>query len=153
VLSPDYFVAATKANWTHSVNPFGVSLYTSRLESREQHGSESLERTTAAQWKQLALRYPAINEDRIYLDWQTMVQDWDAVHISISAVAAIQGVRLQTPSGVAGPFILGCRNDILATLELHLNDACGDGAIRMSNGPARGRQYYVGHDGSQPAAG
>jgi hypothetical protein len=131
VLSPQHFVPAARVDRTRNVNPFGVGLYTStgfqgiqgmwRLYLDLGHCSSNFPQpwhvwkvdssttakvwnvTTAAQWEQLALRYPAVNEDLIYPDWQAAAQDWDAVHITVSAIAAIQGMRLQTPRGLLAP--------------------------------------------------
>ena len=59
--------------------------------------------TTAAQWAELTLRYPVVNDDFIYPDWRAIARDWDAVHITIRAIAAIQGMRLQTSQGLLAP--------------------------------------------------
>ena len=131
VLSPENFVAATRVSRTHNANPFGVGLYTStgfqgtqgmwRLYLNLGHYSSNFpypwhvwkvdssttarvcDVTTAAQWEKLALRYPAVSEDLIYPDWQAIAQDWDAVHITTRAIAAIQGMRLQTAQGLLAP--------------------------------------------------
>lgn len=59
--------------------------------------------TTAADWEELALRYPAFGGGLIYPDWKSIAEDWDAVHITLRAIAAIQGIRLRTPRGLLAP--------------------------------------------------
>jgi hypothetical protein len=59
--------------------------------------------TTAAEWETLILRYPAVAEDLIYPDWQSIAHDWDGVHITVRAIAAIQGMRIQTAQGLLAP--------------------------------------------------
>ena len=131
MLSPEHFVAATGISRAHNANPFGVGLYTStgfqgtqgmwRLYLDLGHYSSNFpqpwhvwkvdssatarvcDATTAAQWEELALRYPVVNEDLIYPDWRTIAQDWDAVHVTIRAIAAIQGMRIQTSRGLLAP--------------------------------------------------
>lgn len=132
VLSPEHFVTPTSGvNRVHSANPFGVGLYTStgfqgtqgmwrlyldlghyssnfphpwhvwKVESRTT--ARVCELTTAAQWAELTLRYPVVNDDLVYPDWSAIAHDWDAVHITIRAIAAIQGMRLQTSQGLLAP--------------------------------------------------
>jgi hypothetical protein len=59
--------------------------------------------TTASQWEELALRYPAVEDNLIYPDWQAIAQDWDGVHMTIGAITAIQGMRIKTPYGLLAP--------------------------------------------------
>jgi hypothetical protein len=131
VLSAEHFVAATQASRTRFANPFGVGLYTStgfletqgmwRLYLDLGHYSSNFPHpwnawrvdigrsarvhnlTTASEWVDLALRYPAVTDDLIYPDWQKIAEDWDAVHITTRAIAAIQGVRIQTSEGLLAP--------------------------------------------------
>jgi hypothetical protein len=130
-LSPDHFVAATRLDRTRNVNPFGVGLYTStgfqgtqgmwrlyldlgnyssnfpppwyvwKIDSSA--SARACDLTTAVQWEDFVLRYPVVNEDLIYPDWGAVARDWDAVHVTIRAIAAIQGVRLQTSKGLLAP--------------------------------------------------
>jgi hypothetical protein len=132
VLSPEHFVAATQPGRADNVNPFGVGLYTSsgfqgtqgmwRLyleigdySSNTPHpwhvwraevsaAARVRDVTTAAGWEELTLRYPAVHDDGlIYPDWPAVAGDWDAVHLTIRAIAAIQGLRIRTPRGFLAP--------------------------------------------------
>ena len=104
--------------------------------------------TTATQWEKVTLSHPVVNDGLIYPDWRAIAQDWDAVHITIRTIAAIQGMRLRTSEGLLGPFVLGCRNDILAALELHFSVACGDRGIheplaKLSNSSCSARPQHA----------
>jgi len=131
ILSQEHFVAATGVSRAHNANPFGVGLYTStgfqgtqgmwrlyldlgRYSSNfpqpwhvwkvdSSAAARVCDATTAAQWEELTLRYPAVKEDLIYPDWRAIAQDWDAVHITIRAIAAIQGMRIQSSRGLLAP--------------------------------------------------
>jgi hypothetical protein len=130
-LSPENFVAATRLDRTRNVNPFGVGLYTStgfqytqgmwrvyldlgdyssnfpppwyvwKIDSSA--SARVCDLTTASQWEGFVLRYPIINEDLIYPNWEAIARDWDAVHVTIRAITAIQGMRLQTSKGFLAP--------------------------------------------------
>jgi len=132
VLSPEHFVAATHLDRTDNANPFGIGLYTSsgfqgtqgmwRLYLDLGNYSSNFPRpwhvwradvsaaarvrnvTTAAEWEDLVLRHPAVHDDGlIYPDWPAIAADWDAVHMTIRAIAAIQGVRFRTSRGFLAP--------------------------------------------------
>jgi hypothetical protein len=131
VLAPEHLVPAARAERLMSSNPFGVGLYTSTgFQGTQgmwriyldlgQYSSNFLHPwhvwkldtsdtarvynvTTAAEWETLILRYPAVAEDLIYPDWQSIAHDWDGVHITVRAIAAIQGMRLQTAQGLLAP--------------------------------------------------
>jgi hypothetical protein len=130
-LSPGHFVAVAGLTRPRNVNLFGAGLYTStgfqgtqgmwRLYLDLGHYSSTFLRpwyvwevnsntaarvydlTTASQWEELALRYPLVNENLIYPDWRKIAQDWHAVHVTVRAIAAIQGMRLQTSRGLLAP--------------------------------------------------
>ncbi len=131
VLAPEHFVAVTDVSRMHNANRFGVGLYTSTGFQRTQgmwrlyldlgHYSSNFpypwhvwkidsnttakvcDLTTATQWEELTLSHPVVNDGLIYPDWRAIAQDWDAVHITIRTIAAIQGMRLRTSEGLLGP--------------------------------------------------
>jgi hypothetical protein len=55
----------------------------------------------------------------IYPDWRSAVRDIDAVHMTLRAITAIQGLRFPVDSGVGRGLVLGCRVHLLATVVLH----------------------------------
>jgi hypothetical protein len=59
--------------------------------------------TTASAWADLSMRYPLIENGLIYPDWTAIAEDYDAVHLTAMAVAAIQGVRVSTEMGLLAP--------------------------------------------------
>jgi hypothetical protein len=59
--------------------------------------------TTAARWEELLLRYPWASGGLVFPDWHAMARDWDGVHLTVRAVAAIQGLRIQTAAGLLVP--------------------------------------------------
>jgi hypothetical protein len=61
------------------------------------------EANTASVWADLSIRYPLIENGLIYPNWPAIAEDYDAVHLTARAVAAIQGVRVSTESGLLAP--------------------------------------------------
>lgn len=104
-----------------STKPFGVGLHTSTAAARqpgmwlrylELHRGSTLfalpwtvwqlrirpaarvfEVRSARDWATLISRYPLEQTGATYPHWKTIATDWDGVHVTLSAVAAIQGVR------------------------------------------------------------
>ena len=144
-LSPAYFVTpagTTPASGT-STKPFGIGLHTStgflgtqgmwrayldgqdpsslflhpwhvwKLDVRQ--GVRIREISTAAEWAELILRYPLVTDDLIYPDWPEVAKDYDAVHLTVRAIAAIQGLRLQVRQGMLAPSYW----DVETTFWLH----------------------------------
>ena len=131
VLSAQRFVAAAHLGPSRHVNPFGAGLYTSsgfagtqgmwRLyldlgdysancpppwhvwRAEVSPAARVRDVTTAAEWEELILRYPAVRGGLIYPDWRALAEDTDGVHLTIRAIAALQGLRIRTPRGLAAP--------------------------------------------------
>ena len=61
------------------------------------------EANTASAWADLSMRYPLIENRLIYPNWPAIAEDYDAVHLTAMAVAAIQGVRISTEKGLLVP--------------------------------------------------
>lgn len=66
-------------------------------------GARVGEVASAADWADLVLRYPLTSEGVIYPDWRAMAAEWDAVHITARAVAAIHGLRLRVSDKLIAP--------------------------------------------------
>jgi hypothetical protein len=58
---------------------------------------------TARAWADLNMRYPLIKGELIYPNWLAIAEDYDAVHLTVMAIAAIQGVRISTEVGLIAP--------------------------------------------------
>jgi hypothetical protein len=58
---------------------------------------------TASSWAALGMHYPLIKDGLIYPDWSAIAEDYDAVHLTAMAIAAIQGVRVSTEMGLLAP--------------------------------------------------
>lgn len=71
--------------------------------------------STAAEWAELISRYPLARDDLIYPDWPEVARDYDAVHLTVRAIAAIQGLRLQVRQGLLAP----SHWDVETTFWLH----------------------------------
>lgn len=56
--------------------------------------------TSATTWVKFVRAYPRICEGRLYPDWVKVARDFDAVHMTLSAIAAVQGFNFSTPDGV-----------------------------------------------------
>lgn len=60
---------------------------------------------SAAQWADLARSYPRMEGELIYPDWRRVARDYDAVHMTLHAISATQGLDLHTDDGiVAAPY-------------------------------------------------
>lgn len=71
--------------------------------------------TGAADWAEFVNAYPRHVGDVLYPDWAAAAREWDAVHMTLRAVAAAQGVWIRVGRGcVAPPFW-----DVESTLWLH----------------------------------
>jgi hypothetical protein len=57
----------------------------------------------AADWERLVLNYPRPEGPLWYPEWKSVAGDWDAVHLTPRAIAAIQGIRLRTRRGLLAP--------------------------------------------------
>ena len=65
--------------------------------------SRVLEISTAAQWVALAEEHRREDQRVVYPNWQTIGERWDGVHLTMSAVAATQGICLSARDGVVAP--------------------------------------------------
>jgi hypothetical protein len=59
--------------------------------------------STAAAWARFVRRYPLTAGELLYPDWAAAGRDYDAVHVTARAIAAIQGFRLRTAAGLLAP--------------------------------------------------
>jgi hypothetical protein len=66
-------------------------------------GSRVLEISTAAQWLELALTAPRQDQGVIYPDWPAVAKRWDGVHLTLSAIAATQGICIATKNATVAP--------------------------------------------------
>ena len=55
----------------------------------------------AAGWVDFVHTYPRRHHDLLYPDWRRAAADLDAVHVTLRAIAAIQGLRIRTARGDA----------------------------------------------------
>lgn len=85
--------------WSVTVEP-GIAVY---------------EINTAARWVELVSSWPTRHAGLLYPDWAAIGARYDAVHVTMRAIAAAQGLCLPTPSGpVAPPYW-----DVESTFWLH----------------------------------
>jgi hypothetical protein len=59
--------------------------------------------TSAKAWCELLARYPLVHGGLVYPDWPKIYNHWDAVHISLAAIAASQGFALSVGSEASAP--------------------------------------------------
>jgi hypothetical protein len=62
-----------------------------------------LEVSTASSWAGFVQRYPLTRGELLYPDWAAASQDYDAVHVTSRAIAAVQGFRLEIAAGLLAP--------------------------------------------------
>jgi len=62
-----------------------------------------LEITTATEWAAFIDRFPAETGGLLYPDWQAVATQFDAVHMTIRAIAAVQGLCFYVLNGITAP--------------------------------------------------
>ena len=62
-----------------------------------------LEITTATEWAAFIDRFPVEACGLLYPDWQAVATQFDAVHMTIRAIAAAQGLCFYVPNGITAP--------------------------------------------------
>jgi hypothetical protein len=62
-----------------------------------------VEITSAAKWVEFVCAYPQQMDGYLCPDWVKVAQEFDAVHMTLSAIAAAQGFNFSTPHGVIPP--------------------------------------------------
>jgi hypothetical protein len=70
---------------------------------RARPGARVCEVDTASAWADLNMRYPLVKDELIYPNWSAIAEDYDAIHLTAMAIAAIQGVRISTEMGLIAP--------------------------------------------------
>lgn len=66
-------------------------------------GARVLEVVSAADWADLILTYPRRLGDDLHPDWRAVADHHDAVHVTLRAILAAQGLYLQTSEGTTAP--------------------------------------------------
>lgn len=99
--------AAGRSAWSAYLEPYrGSELFPApwtawRLEVAA--GTRVHEVDTAAGWAGLVARHPRRHGREVYPDWASIAAEVDGVHLTLRAVAAIQGVPLRTAAGPTAP--------------------------------------------------
>lgn len=62
---------------------------------------------SAADWVELVESYPATDGELLYPDWKRIAKDYDGVHVTLPAVATIEGIPFATRNGVTAPAFWG----------------------------------------------
>jgi hypothetical protein len=75
----------------------------------------------ATDWVDFVESYRAAGKSMLYPDWGRVVQDYDAVHVGLRAVAATEGFSFLTPHGVTAPPFWTVESTV-AALELRDTD-------------------------------
>lgn len=102
--------------WTSTASLAGVSMWRAYMEPerhpggapvpwhtwllRIEAGVKVVEIRSAVEWTKLACLYPRACAGRLYPDWVAIAQEFDAVHMTLPAVVAVQGFYFKTPWGV-----------------------------------------------------
>lgn len=69
------------------------------------HEAVVREVTSASQWGDLVLSHPRRERGLVFPDWRSVARECDAVHMTLRAIAATQGLHLSTEKGVvAAPY-------------------------------------------------
>lgn len=74
-----------------------------------------LEIETASEWVDFVRANPLQHEGLVYPSWRNAARRWDAIHMTVGAVAATQGISFTTDGAVTAP----CYWDVETTLWLH----------------------------------
>lgn len=70
---------------------------------------------SAASWADFVCSYPRQRRGLVYPNWRSVARDYDAVHVTLGAVAALQGVHLKVEDNILAP----CYWGLESTLWLH----------------------------------
>lgn len=62
-----------------------------------------LEIASAGEWADFVGAYPRAHRDMIHPNWRGVASDFDGVHVTLRAIAAIQGFAFLTPHGPSAP--------------------------------------------------
>lgn len=73
-----------------------------------------LEIASASEWADFVGAYPRVRGGAIYPNWHSVATDFDGIHMTLRAIAAIQGFAFSTPRGPSAPAYW----DVEATLWL-----------------------------------
>jgi hypothetical protein len=65
----------------------------------QSHDVDIIEITNASKWVQFIEAYPLLRGAHVYPDWARIACGFDAVHITLPAIAAMQGFYFATPVG------------------------------------------------------
>lgn len=76
---------------------------------------EVLEIANVVDWAEFVCSYSRQQGDLVYPDWLTASRDFDAVHVTLRAIAGMQGIYLRTWKGILAPSYWG----VESTLWLH----------------------------------
>jgi hypothetical protein len=76
--------------------------YTWELE-RDAGDIKVAEIVSATKWVEFVEAYARSNKDLVYPDWVKIALEFDAVHVTLPAIAAAQGFHFDTPQGVIPP--------------------------------------------------
>jgi hypothetical protein len=59
--------------------------------------------TTATEWVEFVLEHAMHRDGLLYPDWKLVASRWDAVHMTVRAIAAVQGARFAVNEKVVAP--------------------------------------------------
>jgi hypothetical protein len=62
---------------------------------------------TASDWADLVTRFQFLDDGLAYPDWLAVASEYDAVHVTLPAIAAMDGIRLRTPEALLAPSYWG----------------------------------------------
>jgi hypothetical protein len=121
-LRGDYRSAPSAKPWhgtlyTSSASALGPSMWRSYLEAYRGSDLHPLpwqvwslpaagrvaEVAGARDWVELIERYPLVLDGLVYPDWDTIAVDFDAVHLCLAGVIAIQGFSFRSAYGLTAP--------------------------------------------------
>lgn len=71
--------------------------------------------SSAQDWVHFVDEYPIVKEGYCFPDWHRIAEDYDAVHVTLQAVAAVEGVPFSAQAGVIPPAYWG----VESTFWLH----------------------------------
>jgi hypothetical protein len=88
-------------NWGSTLSP--LPWHTWAVQPRREIRIREI--TTAADWVDFVRSYPIQDGQLLYPDWSAAARDWDAVHMTLRAITASQGLYFPAERGiVAAPY-------------------------------------------------
>lgn len=85
----------------NNLEPFVRPWYTWKVVP--QRSLKVLDLTSATKWVEFVASHSVVHDGMLYPDWKAVARHYDAIHMTLTAITATQGVYLRTDQGMVAP--------------------------------------------------